>query len=108
MAEPRHRPRRRLCPRDGPCLLPGGRAAVLFGNIAEQGCVVKTAGVDEESLQFTGPAHVCESQEAAVADILEDRVKAGDVVIVRYEGLEADPDAGDAVPDQLSQIEGAG
>ena len=67
-----------------------GGLAVLFGNIAEQGCVVKTAGVDEESLQFTGPAHVCESQEAAVADILEDRVKAGDVVIVRYEGLEAD------------------
>ena len=54
--------------REGGCvramarLLPGGRPAVLFGNIAEQGCVVKTAGVDEESLQFTGPAHVCESR----------------------------------------------
>jgi len=68
-----------------------GGLAVLFGNIAEQGCVVKTAGVDEESLQFTGPAHVCESQEAAVADILEDRVKAGDVVIVRYEGPRGGP-----------------
>ena len=86
-----------------------GGLAVLFGNIAEQGCVVKTAGVDEESLQFTGPAHVCESQEAAVADILEDRVKAGDVVIVRYEGASRRTwDAGDALPDQLSQIEGAG
>ena len=68
-----------------------GGLAVLFGNIAEQGCVVKTAGVDEDSLQFTGPAHVCESQEAAVADILEDRVKAGDVVIVRYEGPRGGP-----------------
>ena len=68
-----------------------GGLAVLFGNIAEQGCVVKTAGVDEESLRFTGPAHICESQDAAVADILEDRVKAGDVVVVRYEGRAADP-----------------
>jgi dihydroxy-acid dehydratase len=68
-----------------------GGLAVLFGNLAESGCVVKTAGVDEDSLQFTGPAHVCESQEAAVADILEDRVKAGDVVIVRYEGPRGGP-----------------
>ena len=68
-----------------------GGLAVLFGNIAELGCVVKTAGVDDESLQFTGPAHICDSQEAAVADILEDRVQAGDVVIVRYEGPAADP-----------------
>jgi dihydroxy-acid dehydratase len=68
-----------------------GGLAVLFGNLAESGCVVKTAGVDEDSLRFTGPAHICESQEAAVADILEDRVKAGDVVIVRYEGPRGGP-----------------
>ncbi|MBT6038938.1 MAG: dihydroxy-acid dehydratase, partial [Halieaceae bacterium] len=63
-----------------------GGLAVLFGNIAEDGCVVKTAGVDDDVLCFNGPAHICESQEAAVADILEDRVAAGAVVIIRYEG----------------------
>ncbi len=68
-----------------------GGLAVLFGNIAENGCVVKTAGVDDSILVFSGPAHVCESQEAAVADILEDRVRAGDVVIVRYEGPRGGP-----------------
>ncbi len=68
-----------------------GGLAVLFGNIAENGCVVKTAGVDDSILMFSGPAHVCESQEAAVADILEDRVKAGDVVVVRYEGPRGGP-----------------
>jgi dihydroxy-acid dehydratase len=68
-----------------------GGLAVLFGNIAELGCVVKTAGVADESLCFTGPAHICESQEGAVADILEDRVKAGDVVIIRYEGPRGGP-----------------
>lgn len=68
-----------------------GGLAVLFGNLAEFGCVVKTAGVDDESLQFTGPAHICDSQEAAVADILEDRVQAGDVVIIRYEGPRGGP-----------------
>lgn len=68
-----------------------GGLAVLFGNIAEDGCVVKTAGVDDNILTFSGPAHVCESQEDAVADILEDRVKAGDVVVVRYEGPRGGP-----------------
>jgi dihydroxy-acid dehydratase len=68
-----------------------GGLAVLFGNIAVDGCVVKTSGVDESILQFSGPAHVCESQEAAVEDILNDRVKAGDVVIVRYEGPRGGP-----------------
>ncbi len=68
-----------------------GGLAVLFGNIAEDGCVVKTAGVDDSVLCFSGPAHICESQDAAVADILEDRVKAGDVVIVRYEGPRGGP-----------------
>ena len=68
-----------------------GGLAVLFGNIAEDGCVVKTAGVEDELLTFSGPAHICESQEAAVADILEDRVQAGAVVIVRYEGPRGGP-----------------
>ncbi|MCX2973723.1 MAG: dihydroxy-acid dehydratase [Halioglobus sp.] len=68
-----------------------GGLAVLTGNIAENGCVVKTSGVDESILVFSGPAHVCESQEGAVADILEDKVKAGDVVIVRYEGPRGGP-----------------
>ncbi len=68
-----------------------GGLAVLFGNIAENGCVVKTSGVDESILVFEGPAHICESQEDAVDDILNDRVKAGDVVIVRYEGPKGGP-----------------
>ncbi len=68
-----------------------GGLAVLFGNIAEDGCVVKTAGVDDDNLTFSGPAHICESQEDAVADILEDRVNPGDVVIVRYEGPRGGP-----------------
>ena len=68
-----------------------GGLAVLFGNIAKDGCVVKTAGVDDDNLTFSGPAHICESQEDAVADILEDRVKPGDVVIVRYEGPRGGP-----------------
>ena len=68
-----------------------GGLAVLFGNIAEDGCVVKTSGVDESILVFSGPAHICESQEAAVDNILNDRVKEGDVVIVRYEGPKGGP-----------------
>jgi dihydroxy-acid dehydratase len=68
-----------------------GGLAVLYGNIAIDGCVVKTAGVDESILVFEGPAFVCESQEAAVAAILADEVKAGDVVVVRYEGPKGGP-----------------
>lgn len=68
-----------------------GGLAVLHGNIAEDGCVVKTSGVDESILVFEGPAHICESQEEAVYDILNDKVKAGDVVIVRYEGPRGGP-----------------
>ena len=68
-----------------------GGLAVLFGNIAEGGCVVKTAGVDDSILVFEGPAHITESQEQAVEDILQDRVKAGAVVIVRYEGPKGGP-----------------
>ena len=68
-----------------------GGLAVLYGNIARDGCVVKTAGVDESNHVFEGPAHVTESQDEAVKDILEDRVKAGAVVIVRYEGPKGGP-----------------
>lgn len=68
-----------------------GGLAVLFGNLAADGCIVKTAGVDEKNLTFTGPAVICESQEEAVAKILGGEVKAGDVVIVRYEGPKGGP-----------------
>ncbi len=68
-----------------------GGLAVLSGNIAEDGCVVKTSGVDESIHVFEGPAHICESQDDAVADILEGRVKEGDVVIIRYEGPQGGP-----------------
>ncbi|WP_118786775.1 dihydroxy-acid dehydratase [Neisseria lactamica] len=68
-----------------------GGLAVLFGNIAERGCVVKTAGVDESILKFTGRARVFESQEAAVEGILGNRIVAGDIVIIRYEGPKGGP-----------------
>ena len=68
-----------------------GGLAVLHGNIAEDGCVVKTAGVEEDNLVFEGRAYVTESQEDAVQDILDDKVKEGDVVVVRYEGPKGGP-----------------
>ncbi|MCE4537095.1 dihydroxy-acid dehydratase [Pelomonas sp. P7] len=68
-----------------------GGLAVLRGNIAVDGCVVKTAGVDDALLVFEGPAHVVESQDEAVDHILNDAVKAGDVVVVRYEGPKGGP-----------------
>ncbi|HPA89270.1 MAG TPA: dihydroxy-acid dehydratase [Quisquiliibacterium sp.] len=68
-----------------------GGLAVLSGNIAPDGCVVKTAGVDDELLVFEGPAHVTESQDEAVEHILGDQVKAGDIVVVRYEGPKGGP-----------------
>lgn len=68
-----------------------GGLAVLFGNIARRGCVVKTAGVDESIWQFTGRARVFESQDDAVAAILDDQIVAGDIVIIRYEGPKGGP-----------------
>jgi dihydroxy-acid dehydratase len=68
-----------------------GGLAVLYGNIAEKGCIVKTAGVDESILKFSGKARVFESQDAAVEAILGDLVAAGDVVIIRYEGPKGGP-----------------
>lgn len=68
-----------------------GGLAVLFGNIAQEGCVVKTAGVDDSILKFSGKAIVCESQDTAVNRILNKEVAAGDVVVIRYEGPKGGP-----------------
>ncbi|MQA21027.1 MULTISPECIES: dihydroxy-acid dehydratase [Telluria group] len=68
-----------------------GGLAVLYGNLAENGCIVKTAGVDESILKFSGKARVFESQDAAVEGILGDTVHEGDVVIIRYEGPKGGP-----------------
>lgn len=68
-----------------------GGLAVLKGNIAPDGCVVKTAGVDESIFRFSGPAKVFTSQEAAVDGILDDRIKSGDVVVIIYEGPKGGP-----------------
>ncbi|MCC8947977.1 MULTISPECIES: dihydroxy-acid dehydratase [Bradyrhizobium] len=68
-----------------------GGLAVLFGNLAEDGCIVKTAGVDESILKFSGPARIFESQDASVEAILGNKVKAGDVVLIRYEGPRGGP-----------------
>ena len=68
-----------------------GGLAVLRGNISLDGCVVKTAGVDDNLMVFEGPAHVVESQDEAVENILEDKVKSGDIVVVIYEGPKGGP-----------------
>ncbi|VEH65010.1 dihydroxy-acid dehydratase [Rodentibacter pneumotropicus] len=68
-----------------------GGLAVLFGNLAEDGCIVKTAGVDESIWKFSGSAIVFESQEDAVAGILGGKVKEGNVVVIRYEGPKGGP-----------------
>ena len=68
-----------------------GGLAVLSGNLAVDGCIVKTAGVSEDNLTFTGPAHIFESQDDAVAGILDGKVVAGEVVVIRYEGPKGGP-----------------
>jgi dihydroxy-acid dehydratase len=68
-----------------------GGLAVLSGNLAADGCIVKTAGVDESILKFEGPARIFESQDAAVEGILGGKIKAGDVVVIRYEGPRGGP-----------------
>jgi dihydroxy-acid dehydratase len=68
-----------------------GGLAVLYGNIAMDGCIVKTAGVDESILKFTGRARIFESQDAAVEGILADQIVAGDIVVIRYEGPRGGP-----------------
>ncbi len=86
---------------------PEGGLAVLFGNIARKGCVVKTSGVDKDMLTFGGPAKIFESQETALAGILNGKVKDGDVVVIRFEG----PKGGPGMQEMLSPtaaIKGAG
>jgi len=68
-----------------------GGLAVLYGNIAEHGCIVKTAGVDDDSLVFNGPARIFESQDSAVKAIISDKIVEGDVVVIRYEGPKGGP-----------------
>ncbi|CAM5515342.1 Dihydroxy-acid dehydratase OS=Afipia felis OX=1035 GN=ilvD_1 PE=3 SV=1 [Afipia felis] len=68
-----------------------GGLAVLFGNIARDGCIVKTAGVDDSILTFEGPARIFESQDAAVDAILTNKIKPGDIVLIRYEGPRGGP-----------------
>ncbi len=84
--------RERGCIRSVDCAYSAdGGLAILYGNLAPDGCVVKTAGVDESIWVFSGPAHVVESQDEAVEHILGDEVAAGDVVVVRYEGPKGGP-----------------
>ncbi|MFO7821067.1 MAG: dihydroxy-acid dehydratase [Lentisphaeria bacterium] len=68
-----------------------GGLCVLFGNIARDGCIVKTAGVDESILTFSGRARICDSQEQAIDLILGDTIEAGDIVVIRYEGPKGGP-----------------
>jgi dihydroxy-acid dehydratase len=68
-----------------------GGLAVLFGNLAEEGCIVKTAGVDDSILKFSGPARIFESQDTAVLGILNGKIKPGDIVLIRYEGPRGGP-----------------
>jgi len=68
-----------------------GGLAVLYGNLAEDGCIVKTAGVDESILDFSGPARIFESQDSAVLAILNNKVRPGDIVLIRYEGPRGGP-----------------
>ena len=70
---------------------PDGGLAVLYGNIAEDGCIVKTAGVDASILKFSGRARIFESQDAAVEGILGDALQPGDIVVIRYEGPKGGP-----------------
>ena len=84
--------RERGCIRSVDCAYSAdGGLAILYGNLAPDGCVVKTAGVDESIWVFSGPAHVVESQDEAVEHILDGEVVAGDVVVVRYEGPRGGP-----------------
>ncbi len=88
---------------------PDGGLAVLYGNIAPDGCIVKTAGVKPGLLKFAGKANVFTSQNEAGEAILDGRVKEGDVVVIRYEGPKGWTGyAGDAVPHIISENNEAG
>jgi dihydroxy-acid dehydratase len=73
------------------CYYPDGGLAILYGNIARSGCIVKTAGVDSSIYKFSGTAKVFDSQDTACEGILKGKVKAGDVVVIRYEGPQGGP-----------------
>ena len=84
--------RQKGCIRDmAHCYSKDGGLAVLYGNIAEKGCIVKTAGVDPSIFRFSGCARVFSSQEAACEAILDGKIKAGDVLVIRYEGPKGGP-----------------
>jgi dihydroxy-acid dehydratase len=84
--------RQKGCIRDVPhAYSKDGGLAVLYGNLATEGCIVKTAGVDESILKFEGPARVFHSQEAACDAIMADAIKSGDVVVIVYEGPKGGP-----------------
>ena len=84
--------RERGCIRDGVhAYSQDGGLAILYGNLAERGCVVKTAGVDEGLVTLSGPARLFDSQKSAVAAILAGAVRPGDVVVIRYEGPRGGP-----------------
>ena len=102
--------RERGCIRSVDCAYSAdGGLAILYGNLAPDGCVVKTAGVDESIWVFSGPAHVVESQDEAVEHILDDEVAAGDVVVVRYEGPRGGPGMQEMLYSHLvPEVEGAG
>jgi dihydroxy-acid dehydratase len=86
------RDRKEGCIRDlEHCYYPDGGLAVLFGNLAERGSIVKTAGVDSSILKFSGPAKVYDSQDASAEGILSHKVVEGDVVVIRYEGPKGGP-----------------
>ncbi len=86
-----------------------GGLAVLYGNLAVDGCIVKTAGVDASILQFAGPARVFESQDAAVSAILGNQVASGDVVLIRYEGPKGGPGMQEMLyPHELFEVERPG
>jgi dihydroxy-acid dehydratase len=92
MVDELDRDREKGCIRDiAHCYNKDGGLAVLFGNIAKRGCIVKTAGVDRSIFKFKGPAKVFDSQEAAGEGILKGDVKSGDVVVIRYEGPRGGP-----------------
>jgi len=86
-----------------------GGLAVLYGNIAEEGCIVKTAGVDPSILVFSGPARVLESQEGAARAIIENTVQPGEIVIIRYEGPKGGPGMQEMLtPTSLLKAQGLG
>jgi len=84
-----------------------GGLAIFKGNLAEDGCIVKTAGVDDSIRVFAGPARVFESQDEAVSGILTGKVQSGEVVVIRYEGPRGGPGMQECLSDELLEIQGS-